>query len=98
MTWRFLKLSAVRTIVCLTKIQPKVDHMAKINKYVTILDYCKFQKMRCILCHNVQQEKVGQSSTQSEKNLVMYNKDHDTTTMNCHVILKHFAILKLYQI
>jgi hypothetical protein len=28
----------------------------------------------------------------------MYNKDHGTTIMNCHVVSKHFATLKLYQI
>jgi hypothetical protein len=27
----------------------------------------------------------------------MYNKDHGTTTMSCHVASKHFVVLKLYQ-
>jgi hypothetical protein len=45
----------------------------------------------------VQQEKVDKSFTQSYKGLVMYNKDHGITTISHHVILEHFAILKLYQ-
>ncbi len=60
------------------------------------MDIRKSQKMKCILCHNVQQEEVDQNSTQSQKGLVMYNKDHGIIAMN-HVALEHFRVLKLYQ-
>jgi hypothetical protein len=51
-----------RTIICPTRIQPKVfkNHMEKINKYIfkfndlnVIVDIYRFQEMRYILCHNV---------------------------------------------
>jgi len=56
-----------------------------------------FQRMKLILCHNVQQEKVDQNYTQSWKGLVIYNEDHGTTTMSCYVASKYFVVLKLYQ-
>ncbi len=46
----------------------------KLNDFNVVMDVGKSQRMRCILCHNVQQEEVDQSSTQSWKGLVMYNK------------------------
>jgi len=69
----------------------------KFNDFNVVVDVGKFQLMRCILCHNVQQEKVDQSSTQSWKGLVMYNRDHGTIAMSCHVASGNFIILRLYQ-
>ncbi len=66
----------------------------KFNDLTIIVDACKFQRTRCILCHNVKQEEVHQTLTQSKKGLVMYNKDHGTIAMNCDVTSKHFIILK----
>jgi nitrate/TMAO reductase-like tetraheme cytochrome c subunit len=60
----------------------------KFNDFI-VVDIHKSQRMKCILCHNVQQEEVDQSSTQSQKGFIMYNKDHGITAMNPHVVLKH---------
>jgi hypothetical protein len=43
------------------------------------------------------QQEVDQSSTQSWKGLVMYNKDHGTIAMSCHVAFGHSIVLRLYQ-
>jgi hypothetical protein len=48
--------------------------------------------MRCIVCHNIQQKAVGKNCTLQQKILVVYNKDHDTTTTNCHVVFQHFVL------
>jgi hypothetical protein len=69
----------------------------KFNDFNVVVDIGKSQIMRCILCHNVQQEKVDQSSTQSWKGLVMYNEDHSTIAMNCHVVSRNSIVLRLYQ-
>jgi len=50
---------------------------------VNVVNPCKFQKMKCSICHN--------------KGLVMCNKNHGTNAMNLHVASKHFTILVLYQ-
>jgi len=52
--------------------------------------------MRCVVCHNIQGEVVGENYTQSRKRLIMYNKDHGTIIMNRHVAFEHFIVLKQY--
>jgi hypothetical protein len=32
--------------------------------------------MKCVVCHSIQGEVVGENSTQNQKRLIMYNKDH----------------------
>ncbi len=54
--------------------------------------------MQCVVCHNIQQEVLGESSTQNHKGLVMYIKDHGITTMNQHVAFEHSTMLKQYNI
>ncbi len=61
------------------------------------MNVSKFQKMRCILCHNVQQEKLGQKNTQGWKGMVMYNKVHGTIDMSHHVASMHNATSELYK-
>jgi len=61
----------------------------KFNDFNVVVDIDKSQRMRCILCHSVQQKEVDQSSTQSQKGFIMYNKDHGITAMNRHVVSKH---------
>jgi hypothetical protein len=52
--------------------------------------------MQCVVCHNIQQEVVGESSTQNKKGLVMYIKDRGIITMSRHVAFEHSIVLKQY--
>lgn len=49
------------------------------------------------MCHNVQQEELGQKFTQSQKGMVMYNKVNGTTNMKHNVVSMHCATLELYK-
>ncbi len=39
----------------------------KVNGHTTIAYYSKSQQIRCVVCHSIQQEIVGESSTQIGK-------------------------------
>jgi hypothetical protein len=66
------------------------------NDHCVDIDSSQSQRMKCIMCYNIQQKENNQNSTQSWKGLVKYNKDHGTTTMSHHVSSKHSTILALY--
>jgi hypothetical protein len=53
-----------------------------VNDHTIVVDCFKSQQMRCVVCHNIQQEVVGEITTQNKKGLVMYIKDHGTITMS----------------
>jgi hypothetical protein len=53
--------------------------------------------MKCIMCHNMQQQENNQNSTQSWKGLIKYNKDHGIIAMSDHVSSKHYAVTALSQ-
>jgi hypothetical protein len=110
MTWRFFKLKLLHYMnSCFTNLNSTKNSRApwqrststwgffKLNDFNVVVNVGKSQIMRCILCHNVQEEELDQSSTQSWKGLVMYNNDHGTTAMSCHVAYGHSIVLRLYQ-
>jgi len=111
MTCRFFKLKLLHDMnSCFSSLNSTKNSRApwqrststwgffKLNDFNVVVDVGKSQRMRCILCHKVQQEKVDQSFTQSWKGLVMYNKDHNTFAMSYHVAFGHSIVLRLYQI
>ncbi len=57
----------------------------KLNDYLISVNLIKFQKMQCVVCHNVQQEQDGNNSTCTWKGLFVYDKEHGTIAMNWHV-------------
>lgn len=56
----------------------------KLNDYLISVNLIKFQKMQCVVCHNLQQEKDGNNSTCTWKGLFVYDKEHGTIAMNWH--------------
>lgn len=68
------------------------------NSFVSV-DSIKFQNMKCVVCHNVQHEKDGNNSTCIWKGLLLlvYNKEHGTIVMSCHVSSKHSIMLNIHK-
>jgi hypothetical protein len=53
--------------------------------------------MRCVVYHNIHQEKARQNNSRLHKDFITYNKDHGTITMTRHVFTKHITILSTYK-
>jgi len=46
-------------------------HFFLVNDHIAIVDYFKFQQLKCVVYRNIQQEVVGKSSIQNQKGLIM---------------------------
>lgn len=82
-------------------VQPKVlAYMEQNYKYMSILSiqwWFYFCWSFFISTNEIHVQKdIAPSSTHHKKGLVMYRKDHGTTTMNFHVASKHTTVLNKY--
>jgi hypothetical protein len=56
--------------------------LKKLNDYFISVSLINYQKMQCVVYHNVQKEEDGNNSTRTWKGLFVYDKEHDTIAMN----------------
>jgi hypothetical protein len=63
----------------------------KLKCFLYSMNSSKPQQMRCVVYHNIHQEKARQNNTHLHKGFITSNKDHQTITMSRHVFTKHFT-------